>query len=189
MKKAARYVGLALGFGGAVSAYFLEGDLWLYAIAAALLGSLVTAGVNLAERKRVAALLSLLPIGIAAFYLVMNPVNLTFSEGRLSIQETCMVRQQEEVGESTTFQKKCSELTQADIYWEAKVEYGQPYYYQGKGSPPQTYNGCLIGLTRDAVNDPAKTTYVAKPCDQVTTEDAKQASAGASATYYTWQWD
>ena len=189
MKKAARYIGLALGFGGAVSAYFVEGDLWLYAVAAALLGSVVTSGVNLAERKRVAALASLLPIGIAAFYLVINPVNFTFEGGRLSIQETCMVRQYQEYGEATTFQKKCSELTNADIYWEAKVEYGERYYYEGKGAPPQTFNGCRIGLTRDAIGDPDKTVYVAKPCEQVTSEDAQRAGVGASGSYYTWQWD
>ena len=189
MKQFLSLLAIALTWGGVAGTWLVEGDAWVYAIIIFGLGIVLSIGIGLWEHDFRALISAVIPVGLAAFYLATYFGIVSFSGGNLSFGDTCRVSEYEHMASATQFDKKCSELTQADIYWDAKVPFGKLYWYEGRGDPPDVLNGCRVGFTADAINNPKATTYFAKPCSLLTDQDAVDAGGGTGETYYYWAWD
>ncbi len=176
-------------WGGAGVTWVTRDDLFLYGIGAFGVGIVLSVVVGFWEKDFKAILRALLPAIFAVYNIATYTGFVSFADGELTFGDTCRVSTNESMEGATRFDKSCSDLTQADIYWTAGVGYGSRYYYRGTGSPPITFNGCRIGLSRESIGDPEGTTYFAKPCEELTDADRDKAGVQPGRTYYYWDWD
>lgn len=190
-------IGILLSWAG-VAITWLSGDdyrAWLIGIGlifiAAVFRAVFSLLVGLWERNLRPMFGHLVPVGLAIVYLIGTYETTDVSRLISGVQEDitrtekCEVSSTPSRGDAVIFYKHCSEITLADIYWEAEIT--GAYYYWGEGDPRDPDGGCVISQFQDGIYNNANLMHFSKPCSRVTDADV-EVYIPPGGSYYYWDW-
>ncbi len=186
-------IGILLSWAG-VAITWLSGDnyrAWIVGIGLIFIAAVFSLLIGLWERNFRPMFVHLVPVGLAIVYLASNYETADVSRLISGVQEDisgtekCEVSSTPSRGDSVTFYKHCSEITLADVYWEAGIT--DEYYYWGEGEPRDPYGGCVISQFQDGIYDNANLMHFSKPCSRVTDADV-EVYIPPGGSYYYWDW-
>ena len=102
----------------------------------------------------------------------------------------CLVGRQDVIAldAAVHFDKPCSEVTLAHVYWDAGIPAGESFTYWGNRHTVDPIGGCVVGDSTYSLNAPEDLTHFAKPCSVLTDSDTTAAGILPGQNYYYWDW-
>ena len=102
----------------------------------------------------------------------------------------CIVGMQDVIAldDATYFEKPCSEITLAHIYWNAGIPVEGSFTHWGNGHIIDPAGGCVVGDKAYSLNATEELAHFAKPCSALTDSDTAAAGILPGQNFYYWDW-